>query len=131
DGCRLVNSGRFTGLTVDEGITAIVTELAAQHAAIPVVNYRLHDWCISRQRYWSPPIPIIYCDKCGTVPVPENQLPVLLPVLEDFRPDDSGVSPLARVSEWYHTTCPKCGGPARRETDVSDTFLDSAWYFLR
>ena len=131
DGCRLVNSGRFNGLSVNDGITAIVTELAAQHAAIPVVNYRLHDWCISRQRYWGPPIPIIYCDKCGTVPVPEDQLPVLLPVLEDFRPDDSGVSPLARVTEWYHTTCPECGGPARRETDVSDTFLDSAWYFLR
>ena len=130
-GCRLVNSGRFNGLTVDEGMTAIVTELAAHHAAIPVVNYRLHDWCISRQRYWGPPIPIVYCDACGVVPVPEDQLPVLLPELENFRPDDSGVSPLARATDWYHTTCPTCGAPARRETDVSDTFLDSAWYFLR
>jgi leucyl-tRNA synthetase len=131
DGCRLVNSGRFNGLSVREGTTAIVTELAAAHAATPVVNYRLHDWCISRQRYWGPPIPIVYCDEHGTVPVPEDQLPVLLPVLEDFRPDDSGVSPLARQPDWYHTTCPVCGGPARRETDVSDTFLDSSWYFLR
>jgi leucyl-tRNA synthetase len=131
DDCRLVNSGRFNGLTVAEGKAVIVTELATQHAATPVVNYRLHDWCISRQRYWGPPIPIVYCDGCGTVPVPESQLPVLLPQIDDFRPDDSGVSPLARHEEWYHTACPQCGGPARRETDVSDTFLDSAWYFLR
>src|SRR5450759_147652 len=131
DGCRLVNSGRFNGLSVTEGMIAITTELAAHHAAVPVVNYRLHDWCISRQRYWGPPIPIVYCDTCGVVPVPEEQLPVILPPIEDFRPDDSGVSPLARHAEWYHTTCPTCDGPARRETDVSDTFLDSAWYFLR
>jgi leucyl-tRNA synthetase len=131
DGCRLVNSGRFNGLSVNEGMIAITTELATQHAAVPVVNYRLHDWCISRQRYWGPPIPIVYCDTCGVVPVPEEQLPVILPSIEDFRPDDSGVSPLARHAEWYHTSCPTCDGPARRETDVSDTFLDSAWYFLR
>jgi leucyl-tRNA synthetase len=96
-----------------------------------VVNYRLHDWCISRQRYWGPPIPIIYCEKCGTVPVPEKDLPVELPHVEDFKPDDTGVSPLARVESWYRVACPQCGGQARRETDVSDTFLDSAWYFLR
>ncbi|MDB4888015.1 MAG: leuS, partial [Gemmatimonadetes bacterium] len=131
DGCHIVNSGRFDGLSVPEAKAAIVGELAARHAATPVVNYRLHDWCISRQRYWGPPIPIVYCDACGTVPVPESQLPVLLPEIEDFRPDDSGVSPLARHEEWYHTRCPQCDGPARRETDVSDTFLDSAWYFLR
>jgi leucyl-tRNA synthetase len=95
------------------------------------VNYRLHDWCISRQRYWGPPIPIIYCDKCGTVPVPDKDLPVELPFVEDFKPDDTGVSPLARVESWYRVKCPSCGGQGRRETDVSDTFLDSAWYFLR
>ncbi|HET9011175.1 MAG TPA: leucine--tRNA ligase, partial [Gemmatimonadaceae bacterium] len=103
EGTRLVNSGPFSGLGVAEGTAAIVGELGAKGAAVPVVNYRLHDWCISRQRYWGPPIPIVYCDACGTVPVPESQLPVLLPQIDDFRPDDSGVSPLARHDEWYHT----------------------------
>lgn len=103
----------------------------APSVGVKVVNYRLHDWCISRQRYWGPPIPIVYCDSCGPVPVPEDQLPVLLPSIDDFRPDDSGVSPLARHKEWYITPCPQCGKEGRRETDVSDTFLDSAWYFLR
>ena len=93
--------------------------------------YHLRDWCISRQRYWGPPIPIIHCDRCGPVPVPEEQLPVVLPYMEQFQPDGSGTSPLARIPEFVHTTCPRCGGPARRETDVSDNFLDSAWYFLR
>jgi len=109
----------------------VTSYLAAQGHGQAVVNYRLHDWCISRQRYWGPPIPIIYCDACGTVPVPESQLPVELPFIPDFKPDDSGVSPLARHEEWYRVACPSCGGAARRETDVSDTFLDSAWYFLR
>jgi leucyl-tRNA synthetase len=128
---RLVNSGRFTGLEVETGKQAITTHIAQQGAGTPRVNYRLHDWTISRQRYWGPPIPILYCDECGTVPVPEDQLPVLLPAIEDFKPDASGVSPLARHEEWYLTDCPSCGGRARRETDVSDTFLDSSWYFLR
>ena len=130
-GGRLVNSGRFTGLEVETAKSAITTLLAQQGAGTPRVNYRLHDWTISRQRYWGPPIPILYCDECGTVPVPEDQLPVLLPPIEDFKPDASGVSPLARHEEWYLTDCPACGGRARRETDVSDTFLDSSWYFLR
>jgi len=131
DDVRLVNSGRFTGLGIGEGKQRIIEWLAEQGHARGVVNYRLHDWCISRQRYWGPPIPIIYCEKCGTVPVPEQDLPVVLPYVEDFKPDDTGISPLARVESWYRVACPSCGGQARRETDVSDTFLDSAWYFLR
>jgi leucyl-tRNA synthetase len=128
---RLVNSGEFDGMEVEEGKRAVTAWLAEKGLAKQRINYRLHDWTISRQRYWGPPIPILYCDACGTVPVPEDQLPVLLPPIEDFKPDASGVSPLARHEEWYITTCPSCGGKARRETDVSDTFLDSAWYFLR
>jgi leucyl-tRNA synthetase len=130
-GCRLVNSGDFSGRPVEEGARDIIRWLEDRGTAVGVVKYRLHDWCISRQRYWGPPIPIIYCDACGPVPVPESDLPVLLPVIDDFRPDDSGVSPLARHTEWYHVPCPKCGARGRRETDVSDTFLDSAWYHLR
>ena len=127
----MVNSGPLDGLSVDEAKRRIVEILAERGAAKAVVNYRLHDWCISRQRYWGPPIPIIYCDSCGVVQVPEKDLPVILPFVEDFKPDDSGISPLARHEEWYRVPCPECGGMARRETDVSDTFLDSAWYFLR
>jgi len=128
---KLVNSGAFDGMTVADGKRAIVEWLAGRSLGEAKVNYRLHDWCVSRQRYWGPPIPIVHCAVCGPVAVPEDQLPVELPYVEDFKPDDSGVSPLARVKSWYETTCPRCGGPARRETDVSDTFLDSAWYFLR
>lgn len=127
----LVNSGEFDGLGVTEGKAKVTAWLASKNAGEGVTNYRLHDWCISRQRYWGPPIPIVYCDDCGTVPVPESQLPVVLPNIPDFKPDDSGISPLARHEEWYRTPCPTCGKMARRETDVSDTFLDSAWYFLR
>jgi leucyl-tRNA synthetase len=128
---RLVNSGAFDGQMVADAKRTVTEWLTAGGHGSPVVNYRLHDWCISRQRYWGPPIPIIYCDGCGTVPVPESQLPVTLPFIADFKPDDSGISPLARHEEWYRVPCPTCGAPARRETDVSDTFLDSAWYFLR
>ncbi|HKP74893.1 MAG TPA: leucine--tRNA ligase [Longimicrobiaceae bacterium] len=128
---RLVNSGEFDGMEVDEAKRAVTAWLAEKGLAKARVNYRLHDWTISRQRYWGPPIPILYCDQCGIVPVPEDQLPVLLPAIADYKPDASGVSPLARHEEWYLTECPGCGGKARRETDVSDTFLDSAWYFLR
>jgi leucyl-tRNA synthetase len=128
---RLVNSGRFDGMACPEAVTAVTQWLAAQGKATPQQQYRLHDWCISRQRYWGPPIPIIYCDHCGAVPVPDADLPVELPPLEDYRPDESGRSPLARLESWYRVPCPSCGSTARRETDVSDTFLDSAWYFLR
>jgi leucyl-tRNA synthetase len=128
---RLVNSGRFDGLPCPEAAAAITRWLGEQGRATAQQQYRLHDWCISRQRYWGPPIPIIYCDRCGAVPVPEADLPVALPPLEDYRPDESGVSPLARLESWYRVPCPTCGTTARRETDVSDTFLDSAWYFLR
>jgi leucyl-tRNA synthetase len=127
----LVNSNRFDSMPWPEAKRAITEWLAKEGLAEARVNYRLHDWCISRQRYWGPPIPIIYCDECGTVPVPESDLPVLLPFVENYKPDESGVSPLARVESWYRIPCPQCGGEARRETDVSDTFLDSAWYFLR
>jgi leucyl-tRNA synthetase len=128
---KLVNSGQFDGMPVDTAKRTLTEWLEGMHAGQSVTNYRLHDWCISRQRYWGPPIPIIYCDACGTVPVPESQLPVVLPNIPDFKPDDSGISPLARHEEWFHVPCPTCGKRARRETDVSDTFLDSAWYFLR
>ena len=131
DGARLVNSAQFDGMHVVDAKREVTAWLASQQHAQAVTNYRLHDWCISRQRYWGPPIPIIYCDDCGAVPVPESQLPVELPNIPDFKPDDSGISPLARHEEWYRVPCPSCGKSARRETDVSDTFLDSAWYFLR
>jgi leucyl-tRNA synthetase len=130
-GGHLVNSGSFDGTPVEEARRKLTDWLAAGGSARAVVNYRLHDWCISRQRYWGPPIPIIHCDACGPQAVPEKDLPVVLPDIADFRPDDSGISPLARHEQWYVVACPNCGGTARRETDVSDTFLDSAWYFLR
>ncbi|MBA3259411.1 MAG: leucine--tRNA ligase, partial [Gemmatimonadales bacterium] len=127
----LVNSDQFNGLPVPEAKRAVTHWLEETGAGKGVVRYRLHDWCISRQRYWGPPIPIIYCDDHGAVPVPEQDLPVQLPLIEDFAPDDSGISPLARHEEWYYAPCPTCGKRGRRETDVSDTFLDSAWYHLR
>ena len=128
---RLVGSGQFDGTDVSESVRVVTEWAAGQGWGEARVQYRLHDWCISRQRYWGPPIPIVHCPDCGAVPVPEDQLPVVLPRVEDFKPDDTGISPMARVEEWYRTSCPECGGDARRETDVSDTFLDSSWYFLR
>jgi leucyl-tRNA synthetase len=128
---RLVNSAQFDGTSTDAAKTTVTQWLAGRGAGTARVEYRLHDWCISRQRYWGPPIPMIYCDACGIVPVPEKDLPVVLPDIDDFRPDASGVAPLARVRSFYAVACPQCGRQGRRETDVSDNFLDSAWYFLR
>ena len=127
----LVNSGDFDGLTVADAKQAIVERLKAEGDAKAQTNYRLHDWCVSRQRYWGPPIPMIHCTACGAVPVPEDELPVELPHLEDFRPDDSGQSPLARATDWFNARCPACGRNAHRDTDVTDNFLCSGWYFLR
>jgi leucyl-tRNA synthetase len=129
EGERLINSGEFTGMSADEAIQRITAWLEEQGRGKPAVNYRLRDWLVSRQRYWGAPIPIIYCDRCGMVPVPEDQLPVLLPDVEEYAP--KGKSPLAAAEDWVNTECPSCGGKARRETDTMDTFVDSSWYFLR
>lgn len=125
----LIDSGSFSGMPSAAAREAITAWLAERGVGRAQVTYRLRDWLISRQRYWGPPIPIIYCERCGTLPVPEDQLPVLLPPIPNFRP--TGIAPLASIPEFVNTICPQCGGPARRETDVSDNFLDSAWYYLR
>ena len=127
----LVNSGEFDGMESVAASDAIIARLEREGSGKRHVTYRLRDWLISRQRYWGPPIPIIYCDDCGTLPVPEDQLPVVLPFVEEFRPTGTDQAPLAAVESFVQTTCPSCGRAARRETDVSDTFLDSSWYFLR
>lgn len=127
----MINSLEFDGLANEEGKRQVTESLQAKGKADAVISYRLHDWCISRQRYWGPPIPIIHCESCGAQPVPEEDLPVVLPSLDNFQPDESGHSPLARDTEWMKVDCPSCAKPARRETDVSDNFLDSGWYFLR
>lgn len=127
----LVNSGEFNGTPSAEAIEKVALWFEEKGKGKKAVNFRLHDWCISRQRYWGPPIPVIHCPKCGPKAVPEKDLPVELPPMEDFKPDGSGVSPLARNEAFVNTICPVCGGPAKRETDVMDNFLDSAWYFFR
>ncbi|MGH2536742.1 MAG: class I tRNA ligase family protein, partial [Candidatus Promineifilaceae bacterium] len=128
---RLIHSGAYDGLSSEEGGRRMAAALAEQGLARPQVVYKLRDWLISRQRYWGAPIPIVHCPACGPVPVPEAQLPVLLPQVADFAPGDDGRSPLARVASWVETTCPQCGRPARRETDTLDGFACSSWYFLR
>jgi leucyl-tRNA synthetase len=127
----LIDSGVYSGMTSEQARSDISEWFEANGLGKRSIKYRLRDWLISRQRYWGPPIPIIYCPEHGAVPVPEDQLPVLLPDIEDWMPTGTGVSPLAAVDSFVNTTCPICGQPARRETDVNDNFLDSSWYFLR
>jgi leucyl-tRNA synthetase len=126
---EMTSSGRFDGKHNREAYEEIVAWLESEGRGKPAINYRLRDWLVSRQRYWGAPIPIVYCDECGMVPVPDEQLPVELPEIEDYAPQ--GKSPLAAAEEWVATECPRCGAAARRETDTMDTFVDSSWYFLR
>ena len=126
---KLVNSGRFDGLPAEDGAKAIVAALEKEGCGKATVHYRLRDWSVSRQRYWGCPIPFIHCGSCGVVPVPEEDLPVILPDIEDYAP--KGKPPLAANEEYMNVECPKCGGPARRDPDTMDTFVDSSWYFLR
>ena len=128
---KLINSGIFDGLTSEEGRKKIIEELKSKGLGDFVKQYRLHDWILSRQRYWGVPIPMIKCAGCGYMPVPEKDLPIKLPKLDDFKPTDDGKSPLAKSEKWLKTKCPKCGGEAERETDTMDTFVDSSWYFMR
>jgi leucyl-tRNA synthetase len=125
----MINSGPFDGERSPESITKVAAWLESEGRGRPTVTFRLRDWLISRQRYWGAPIPIVHCEACGEVAVPDDQLPVLLPEEVDFQP--GGESPLARHPTWSATTCPSCGGDARRDTDTMDTFVDSSWYFYR
>jgi leucyl-tRNA synthetase len=125
----VINSAQFSGMSAPEAKQAIVEWLAERGLARPTIGYRLRDWLLSRQRYWGCPIPVVHCPDCGIVAVPDEQLPVLLPELDDYLPQ--GRSPLAAAEDWVNVECARCGGPARRETDTMDTFVDSSWYFLR
>ena len=128
---KLINSGSLNGLSKAEAITEIIAELQKQKLGEPATNYRLRDWLISRQRYWGTPIPIIHCDSCGEVAVPEDQLPVKLPSSAGLDLKPKGISPLAGATDWVNVACPQCGKSALRDTDTIDTFVDSSWYFLR
>ncbi len=125
----MVNSGPFDGRPSTEALEGIAAMMEREGYGRRVVNYRLRDWCISRQRYWGCPIPLVHCPDCGVAPVPYGELPVILPHVVNFRP--KGISPLEEAAEWVETACPRCGGPARREVDTMDTFVDSSWYFFR
>jgi leucyl-tRNA synthetase len=129
DGVLVNSRADFDGLPNREALGEIVRWLDVEGKGHSSINYKLRDWLVSRQRYWGTPIPILYCESCGVVPVPYDQLPVELPEIEDYTP--KGRSPLAAAEDWVNTTCPSCDGPARRETDTMDTFVDSSWYFLR
>jgi leucyl-tRNA synthetase len=128
---KLVNSGSLNGLTKSDAIAAINKQLEADGLGKSARNYRLRDWLVSRQRYWGTPIPIVHCDKCGEVAVPDSELPLLLPDAKGLDLKPKGQSPLAAATEWVNTKCPKCSGPAMRDTDTMDTFVDSSWYYLR
>ena len=127
----MVNSGFLTGLTVDEAKVKITEWLTENGKGRSKVNFKLRDWVFSRQRYWGEPIPIVYCEKCGYVPLPEDQLPLKLPMVDSYEPTETGESPLAKMTDWVNTTCPHCGGPAKRETDTMPQWAGSSWYFLR
>ncbi len=128
---RMVNSGFLNGLEVEQAKEKMITWLEEQGIGARKVNYKLRDWVFSRQRYWGEPIPLVHCEKCGWVPLPESELPLVLPEIDDYTPSDDGSSALSRAKEWIHTTCPKCGGPAERETDTMPNWAGSSWYFLR
>ena len=127
----MVNSGFLDGLSVEEAKVKIVEWLEKEKKGETKVNYKLRDWVFSRQRYWGEPIPLVYCEKCGWVPVPEDQLPLRLPAVDSYEPTDDGESPLAKMTDWVNTTCPHCGAPAKRETDTMPQWAGSSWYFLR
>ena len=127
----MVNSGFLNGLTVKDAIPAMIKWLGEKGIGEAKVNYKLRDWVFSRQRYWGEPIPLVNCEKCGWVPVPESQLPVELPNVDSYEPTDDGESPLSKMTDWVNTTCPCCGGPAKRETDTMPQWAGSSWYFLR
>ncbi|MBO7275245.1 MAG: leucine--tRNA ligase, partial [Clostridia bacterium] len=127
----MVNSGFLTGLSVEDAKEAIKKWLEEQGKGHQKVNYKLRDWVFSRQRYWGEPIPLVYCDKCGWVPVPESELPLRLPEIDSYEPTDNGESPLSKCTDWINTTCPHCGAPAKRETDTMPQWAGSSWYFLR
>ena len=128
---KMMNSEEFSGLPVKEAKEKIIDKLVNTHVGEKVVNYKMQDWSFNRQRYWGEPFPIVFCDKCGTVPVPEEELPVRLPKTDDYMPREDGASPLSKIEDWVNCKCPKCGGPAKRETDTMPNWAGSSWYWLR